>query len=46
MQNRYWFQAAGLDFEDYQHSPVYRAHCATAKFMAIIMRERGEQLNS
>lgn len=45
MQNRYWFQAAGLDFEDYQHSPVYRAHCATAKFMANIMRERGEQLN-
>lgn len=45
MHNRYWFQAAGLDFEDYQHSPVYRAHCATAKFMANIMRERGEQLN-
>jgi hypothetical protein len=46
MKNRYWFQAKGLDFQDYQHSPIYRAHCATAKFMARILRERGERLNA
>ena len=38
-QPKYWFQAKGLDFEDYRHSPVYRAHCITAKFAVRILRE-------
>ena len=42
----YWFQAKGLDFQDYQHSPVYRAHCVTGKFLARLLRERGEQFNA
>lgn len=46
MENRYWFQAKGLDFQDYQHRPAYRAHCVTAKFMARVLRERGERLDA
>jgi hypothetical protein len=46
MEIRYWFQAAGLQFEDYRHSPIYRAHCVTANFMARCLRDRGERLNA
>lgn len=41
LENRYWFQAKGLDFQDYQHRPTYRAHCTTAKFAAIVLRQSG-----
>ena len=46
MEIRYWFQAAGLQYEDYRHSPIYRAHCVTANFMARCLRDRGERLNA
>lgn len=41
MESRYWFQAHGLDFQDYQNRPTYRAHCVTAKFTALVLREGG-----
>lgn len=46
MEIRYWFQAAGLQYEDYRHSPIYRAHCVTANFMARCLRDRYERLNA
>lgn len=41
MQKRYWFQVNGSSFQDYESSPIYRAHCATAKFLSLILKENG-----
>ncbi|CAN7650846.1 hypothetical protein LJR129_005082 [Acidovorax sp. LjRoot129] len=41
MKSRYWFQAHGLDFQDYQNRPTYRAHCVTAKFAALVLSDSG-----
>lgn len=41
MESRYWFQAKGLDYQDYKDRPTYRAHCVTAHVAATILRESG-----
>lgn len=41
MENRYWFQAKGLDYQDYACRPTYRAQCVTAKFANSIFAESG-----
>ncbi len=41
MESRYWFQAKGLDYQDYKDRPTYRAHCVTAQVAANILRESG-----